>query len=61
LSVRQIRLAAGFMNGAGQVEMDSQSKLSGRMQIELRTQSVQARSTLVIAGTLKNPQYRRSN
>jgi hypothetical protein len=58
VSVRQIRLAAGLMNGTGQVEMDSKSKLSGRLQIELR--SVQARATLAVAGTLKDPQYRRN-
>jgi hypothetical protein len=31
------------------------------MQIELRAQSVQARSTLNVTGTLTNPQFRRSN
>lgn len=60
VSVRQIRLAAGLMNGTGQVDMDSQSRLSGRLQLELRTQSVQARATLAVAGTLKDPQYRRN-
>jgi hypothetical protein len=59
--VRQVRLAAGLLNGAGQVEMDPQKNLSGRMQIELRAQSVQARATLSVAGTLQNPQFRRSN
>ena len=59
--VRQIRMAAGLLNSAGQVEMDPQKNLSGRMQIELRAQSVQARATLAVAGTLQNPQFRRSN
>jgi len=59
--VRQIRLAMGLLNGTGQVEMDPQKNLSGRMQIELRAQSVQARATLTVAGTLQNPQFRRSN
>jgi hypothetical protein len=31
------------------------------MQIELRAQTVQARSTLAVGGTLKDPQFRRSN
>src|SRR6266481_5343545 len=61
LLVRQIRMAAGLLNGTGQVEMDPQKNLSGRMQIELRAQSVQARATLTITGTLQNPQFRRSN
>jgi hypothetical protein len=59
--VRQIRMAAGLLNSAGQVEMDPQKNLSGRMQIELRAQSVQARATLTVGGTLQNPQFRRSN
>jgi len=59
--VRQIRMAAGLLNGTGQGEMDAQKNLSGRMQIELRAQSVQARATVAISGTLQNPQFRRSN
>jgi len=59
--VRQIRMAAGLLNGTGQGEMDPQKNLSGRMQIELRARSVQARATLTVAGTLQNPQFRRSN
>jgi hypothetical protein len=58
VSVRQIRLAAGLMNGAGQVDMDSQSRLSGRLQLELR--SAGARATLGVGGTLEKPQYRRN-
>jgi len=61
LLVRQIRMAAGLLNGTGQFEMDPQKNLSGRMQVELRAQSVQARATLTVAGTLQNPQFRRSN
>src|SRR5882672_6816274 len=59
--VRQIRMAAGLLNAAGQVEMDPQKNLSGRMQVELRAQSIQARATLTVGGTLQNPQFRRSN
>jgi len=61
LLVRQIRLAAGLLNGTGQAEMDPQKNLSGRMLIELRAQTVQARTSIAIAGTLKDPQFRRSN
>jgi len=61
LLVRQIRMAAGLLNAAGQVEMDPQKNLSGRIQVELRAQSVQARATLTLAGTLQNPKFRRSN
>jgi hypothetical protein len=61
LAVRNIRLAAGLLNGVGQIEMDPLKNLSGRMQIELRAQSVQARSTVGLSGTLTNPQFRRTN
>ena len=61
LLVRQIRMAAGLLNATGQVEMDPQKNLSGRVQVELRAQSVQARATLNLAGTLQNPQFRRNN
>ncbi|HKW39443.1 MAG TPA: hypothetical protein VJO54_16715 [Burkholderiales bacterium] len=61
LLVRNIRLAAGLLSGLGQLEMDPQRNLSGRMHIELRAQSVQARSTVSVAGTLMSPQFRRSN
>ena len=59
--VRQIRMVAGLLSGAGQVEMDAQKNLSGRLQIELRARTVQARATLAVAGTLKDPQFRRAN
>src|SRR5260221_475334 len=59
--VRQVRMAAGLLNATGQGEMDPQKNLSGRIQVELRAQSVQARATLTLAGTLQNPQFRRSN
>jgi hypothetical protein len=61
LLVRQIRMAAGLLNGTGQAEMDPQKNLSGRLQIELRAQTVQARTTVVITGTLKDPQFHRGN
>jgi hypothetical protein len=61
LTVRNLKLAVGLLSGVGELDMDSQKNLSGRMQIELRAQSVQARSTLSVGGTLTNPQFRRTN
>jgi len=61
LLMRNIKLSAGLLTGNGQLDMDPQKNLSGRMQIELRAQSVQARSTLSLSGTLANPQFRRTN
>ena len=61
LLIRNLKLSAGLMSGIGQLEMDPQKNLTGRMQLELRAQSVQARSTLGVSGTLTNPQFRRTN
>jgi hypothetical protein len=61
LLVRQIRLAAGLLSAGGQLDMDLDKNLSGRMQIDLRAQSVQARATVAVSGTLTNPLFRRTN
>jgi AsmA-like protein len=61
IQVRQLRMAAGLLQGAGQVDVDAEKNLSGRVQIELRAQTVQARATLSVSGNLKNPQFRRTN
>src|SRR6266700_3249213 len=59
--VRQIRMVAGLLSAARQGEMDPRKNLSGRLQLELRSRTVQVRATLAVAGTLKNPQFRRIN
>jgi hypothetical protein len=61
IQVRQLHMAAGLLQGAGSVDVDSQKNLSGRVQIELRAQMVQARATLAVSGNLQNPQFRRTN
>ena len=59
--LRQLRLAAGLLSASGGADVDAQKNLSGRMQVELRAQTTQVRATLAISGTLKEPQFRRSN
>jgi hypothetical protein len=61
IQVRQLRMAAGLLQGAGSVDVDPEKNLSGRVQIELRAQTVQARATLSVSGNLQNPQFRRTN
>ena len=61
LLVRPIKLAAGLLSATGQLQMDPEKNLSGRLQIDLRAQSVQARANVAVTGTLTNPQFRRSN
>ena len=57
MQFRQLRLAAGLLNGSGSVDIDAERALSGRMQVELRSQ---ARAALSLTGTLKDPQFRRN-
>ena len=59
IQVRQIRMVAGLLNATGDVEMDPDKKLSGRLQIELRAQTTQARASVSVSGTLQDPQFRR--
>jgi AsmA-like C-terminal region len=61
IRVSQLRMAAGLLQGVGNVDVDAEKNLSGRVQIELRAQSVQARATLSVSGSLQNPLFRRTN
>jgi hypothetical protein len=61
IQIRQLRLAAGLMSAVGNLDVDAQKNLSGRLQIELRAQMTQARATLAISGTLNDPKFRRGN
>jgi len=61
LQVRQLRIAAGLLSGSGALDIDAQKNLAGRLQLELRAQATQARATLAISGSLKDPRLRRSN
>src|SRR5262249_9226079 len=61
LLVRNLRLAAGLLSRAGQLEMDSQKNLPGRMQLELRAQAAQALSPLGVSAPLTTPKFRRTN
>jgi len=61
IQLRQIRISAGLLSVNGEALVDAQKNLSGRLQMELRAQTSQARVTLAISGTLAAPQFRRSN
>ena len=61
IQLRQIRLLAGLLSANGAAEVDAKKNLSGRLQIELRSQTTQFRANLAISGTLAEPQFRRSN
>jgi len=59
--VKQLRLSAGLLSASGAAETDANGKLSGKLQVELKAQAVQARSVVTILGTLKEPQFKRGN
>jgi hypothetical protein len=59
IQVRQLRMVAGLLNATGNVDVDPEKNLSGRLQIELSAQTTQARASISVAGTLKDPQFRR--
>ena len=57
--VSQVRLSAGLLNAAGNVNMDAQSGLSGNLQMELKAAATQLRATLTVGGTLAAPVFKR--
>jgi hypothetical protein len=61
IQLRQLRMAAGLLQAVGNIDIDSERNLSGRMQVELRAQTVQARATISVSGSVQNPQFRRVN
>jgi hypothetical protein len=61
IRLKDLHMVAGLLQSTGNVDVDPQQNLSGRVQIELRTQTIQARATLAVSGTLKDPQFRKLN
>ena len=61
IQLRQIRLSAGLLSANGAADVDERKNLSGRLQIELRSQAAPFRANLAVSGTLAQPQFRRSN
>ncbi|MFM9971901.1 MAG: hypothetical protein ACKVQK_26265, partial [Burkholderiales bacterium] len=59
VQARQVRLAAGLLNASGNVNMDSQSNLSGSLQMELKATATQIRANLNVGGTLAAPIFKR--
>ena len=57
--VKQVRVSAGFLNAAGNINMDSQKNLNGSLQLELRATANQIRANLTLGGTLAAPVFKR--
>jgi hypothetical protein len=54
LQLRNLRISAGLMSGTGAAEVAANGEISGRMLVELRSGSTQARSSLVLSGSTKD-------
>jgi uncharacterized protein involved in outer membrane biogenesis len=58
-SYRNINLQGGVLRGNGAVDVGANSNLSGRLNLEIRSQVAQDRGTFAISGTVGRPIIRR--
>lgn len=57
LSLRNLKLTSGPMHGGGAVEIGANTEISGRLDVQLGSQTVTvARGALSLSGSLKDPQ-----
>jgi hypothetical protein len=56
---RQVNLQGGVLRGNGTVDIGSNSILSGRVQLEIRSQVAQDRGAFSVSGTISRPVIRR--
>ena len=54
LQFRNLRLSAGAMSATGAVEIGATGEANGRLQVELRSGSSQARASLALSGNVKD-------
>jgi hypothetical protein len=59
VQLRQIHLSAGLLSAAGEAGMDARKNLNGRLQLELRSNTVQAHASVGLGGTVAAPVFRR--
>jgi uncharacterized protein involved in outer membrane biogenesis len=58
-SYRQVNLQGGVLRGNGQVDVGSNSTLTGRVNLEIRSQVAQDRGGFTVSGTISRPIVRR--
>jgi hypothetical protein len=58
-SYRQVNLQGGVLRGNGQVDVGNNSALSGRVNLEIRSQVAQDRGAFAVSGTVSRPIVRR--
>jgi hypothetical protein len=58
-SYRQVNLQGGVLRGNGQVDIGNNSALSGRVNLEIRSQVAQDRGAFTVSGTVSRPIVRR--
>ncbi len=57
MQLSRVRLVAGLLSARGDAVADANGKLTGRVGMDLRTESRQASSSVVLGGTLTAPQF----
>ncbi len=57
--VSQLRLSAGPVTASGSAEADARKNVSGRFGVELKSSVVQARASLALSGSLREPRFSR--
>ncbi|OGB27483.1 MAG: hypothetical protein A3I66_06255 [Burkholderiales bacterium RIFCSPLOWO2_02_FULL_57_36] len=59
IQLQKVYVGAGLLTVKGKADMDAAENLSGQFTVELKSSMQQTRSNLVVAGTLKEPQFNR--
>jgi hypothetical protein len=57
--LRQVLLSAGPMSAGGNVDVDTRRNINGRFAVELKSPVAQARSSLNLSGSLREPRFSR--
>jgi hypothetical protein len=58
VSLRNINLGAGALNAGASAEVDEKGGLSGRIVADVKTSTQNLRATLILGGTVQEPQVR---
>jgi hypothetical protein len=58
VSIRNVNLGAGALNAGASVDVSETGALSGRIVADVRTSTQNLRTTLMLGGTIQEPQVR---
>jgi hypothetical protein len=57
LQLRRMSLNAGLLTAKGTLDMDAETALAGRFQVEIKSANIQSRGNLTVGGNLKEPRF----